>query len=199
MMMRIFLAGLLGAIAMFAWSFVAHMVLPLGEYGISEIPNESSVTSTLVSNLGEKRGFYYFPGTGLGPEASHADRKAAMERVASEYETKPSGVIIYRPPGYPFLFGKWLAREFILELIESLLAAFLLAQTVLSSYLKRAGFVTIIGVIAAVTTNMSYWNWYGFPRGYTAGYMLTQMIGFLCAGLVVALILKNTTPRPIAA
>lgn len=195
MMMRILLAGLLGAVAMFLWSFVAHMVLPLGEVGVSEIPNESAVTAAMVSNIGNKRGFYYFPGTGLGPEASHADRKAAMERVAGEYESKPSGVLIYRPPGFPFAFGKWLVREFIFELVESLLAAFLLAQTLLSSFVKRAGFVAVIGVIAAITTNMSYWNWYGFPREYTAAYMVTQMIGYLCAGLVIAFILKNTTPR----
>ena len=194
MMMRIFLAGLLGALAMFIWSFVAHMLTPLGEFGISEIPNESAVTSTLVSNLGQTRGFYYFPGTGLGPSASHAERAAAMQKMADEFESKPSGVIIYRPPGFPFVFGKLLVREFVLEFVESLLAAFLLAQTRLFSFAKRVGFVAIIGVIAAITTNMSYWNWYGFPKEYTAGYMLTQMIGYLCAGLVIAFIVKHV-PR----
>lgn len=35
---RILLAGILGGIAMFAWSTIAHMVLPLGMTGFSEIP-----------------------------------------------------------------------------------------------------------------------------------------------------------------
>jgi len=39
-MKRIFLAALLGAIAMFIWTSIAHMALPLGEAGIREIPNE---------------------------------------------------------------------------------------------------------------------------------------------------------------
>jgi hypothetical protein len=190
MMMRIFLAGILGAIAMFAWNTVAHMMLPLGHMGISEIPNEAAVLSALQSNIGNQPGLYIFPGTGVGPDASKEEMKQGMERLASEYETKPTGVLSYRPPGRPMAFGKWLCREFALEFIESLLAAYLLAQAIVSSCLKRIIFVTIVGIVAAVTTNMSYWNWYGFPKLYTMGYMITQVIGFFCAGIVIALILK---------
>ncbi|MGD0309188.1 MAG: hypothetical protein ABSC02_07855 [Acidobacteriota bacterium] len=35
---KIILAGVLGGIAMFAWSSLAHMVLPLAATGIGEIP-----------------------------------------------------------------------------------------------------------------------------------------------------------------
>ncbi len=38
-----------------------------------------------------------------------------------------------------------------------------------------------------------YWNWYGFPSVRTAGYMTIQVIGFLLAGLVFGLVLKNTS------
>ncbi len=44
--MKILLAGILGAVAMFIWTAIAHMALPLGEAGIGEIPNESAVLST---------------------------------------------------------------------------------------------------------------------------------------------------------
>jgi hypothetical protein len=37
--MKILLAGILGAIAMFFWTAIAHMALPLGEAGVTEIPN----------------------------------------------------------------------------------------------------------------------------------------------------------------
>jgi hypothetical protein len=154
--MRILLAGLLGAIAMFAWNFVAHMLLPLGHLGISEIPNEAAVLSALQTNIGNQAGLYIFPGTGLGPDASKEETKKAMERLAGEYETKATGVLVYRPPGdRSMAFGKWLAREFILEVVEALLAAFLLAQAGLASCAKRVMFVTIIGIVAAITTNMS--------------------------------------------
>ena len=194
MMTRIFLAGLLGAIAMFAWNFVAHMLLPLGDLGVSQIPNQSAVLSALQTNFGEQRGMFFFPTPELGPGEKMHD-KQVMERMASEYESKPTGIIVYRPPGRPFAFGKWLAREFGFQFIESLLAAYLLAQAALFPYLKRVVFVTIIGVIVAITTNMSYWNWYGFPKLYTLSYMFTQAMGYFCAALVIAAILKTVQIR----
>ena len=49
------------------------------------------------------------------------------------------------------------------------------------------------GILAAVATNISYWNWHGFPGVYTVAYMSIQIIGFLCGGLVAALVVgKNT-------
>jgi hypothetical protein len=31
-----------------------------------------------------------------------------------------------------------------------------------------------------------YWNWYGFPATYTAAYMMTGLVGFICVGLAAA-------------
>jgi hypothetical protein len=45
-------------------------------------------------------------------------------------------------------------------------------------------------VLAAIGTNVSYWNWYGFPLAYTAAYMTTEIVGFVCAGLVAAALVK---------
>ncbi|MFN2508916.1 MAG: hypothetical protein ABR589_09105, partial [Chthoniobacterales bacterium] len=95
MTMRIFLAGLLGALAMFLWSFIAHMFLPLGEAGIDEIPNEPAVLSAMQSSLAAKEGLYLFPGTGLPPDASREQHAAAMERMDGEYAQKPSGLLVY--------------------------------------------------------------------------------------------------------
>lgn len=193
---RMFLASALGAVAMFLWSFIAHMVLPLGEAGIAEIPNESAVVSALQSGIGDKAGFFIFPGPGVGPNATKAERSAAMERMATEYAQKSSGLLIYHPPGRPFTFGKWLSIEFATESLESLLAVFLLGRTALVSFGSRVGFVIVLGFLAAISTNISYWNWYGFPTAYTAGYMCTQIVGFLFAGVAIALVLKDRALRP---
>ncbi|MGZ4985452.1 MAG: hypothetical protein ACXV8A_05125 [Chthoniobacterales bacterium] len=196
MTMRILLAGILGGVAMFFWSFIAHMVLPLGYVGISGMPNESAVTAAMKASIGDRAGFYIFPAGGAGPDASKEEREAAMKSVAADYENQPTGILVYRPAGArSFAFGKWLCREFIFEVVESLLAVYLLAQAGIASFAKRVLFVTIVGVVAAITTNMSYWNWYGFPKIYTMGYMTTQVVGFLCAGIVAALIIKNTPSR----
>lgn len=74
------------------------------------------------------------------------------------------------------------------ELLEAILVVFLLAQTRIVSFASRVGFVLAAGILAAITTNISYWNWYGFPGVYTASYMLIQIVGFLLAGVAAALI-----------
>ena len=54
--MRILVAGVLGGIAMFVWTSIAHMALPLGEAGINKIPNESAVLGAMQGNIGDKTG-----------------------------------------------------------------------------------------------------------------------------------------------
>ena len=52
------------------------------------------------------------------------------------------------------------------------LVIWLLAQRRIGSFGGRIGFVVIAGILAAITANVSYWNLYGFPAVYTAGYVL---------------------------
>ena len=85
-----------------------------------------------------------------------------------------------------------LIGEFVLNLMEALLAALLLAWAAgLRSYRARVGFVTVAGILAALMTNMQYWIWYGFPANYTAAYILNQVVGFFLIGLVIAPIVKS--------
>lgn len=194
---RIFLAGILGGIAMFIWTSIAHMALPLGEAGIRELPNESAVIDVLKTNLGENRSLYIFPGTGLGPDATPEQKSEAMKKMGDKLANNPSGILMYHP-ARPLKLGRLLGTEFATELLEAILVVFLLAQTRLVTFGARAGFVTLAGILAAIATNVSYWNWYGFPVAYTAAYMFTQIVGFFCAGLVVALVFgKRTAPTAI--
>jgi len=193
---RILLAGVLGGIAMFIWTSIAHMALPLGEAGIREIPNEQVVLGTMQSSIGDKTGLYIFPGPGVAPDATRAQKNEAMHHMGEKYANNPSGILMYHPPGRPLAIGKLLGIEFATELVESMLVVFLLAQTRVNSFSGRVGFVIVAGILAAIATNVSYWNWYGFPCVYTASYMFIQIIGFLCVGLVAGLLLRKTS-QPI--
>jgi len=86
---RIFVAGILGGIAMFIWTSIAHMALPLGEAGIREIPNEHSTLAPLQRTIGDQSGLYLFPGLGLGQNATRAQRKEAMQHMAEKYASSP--------------------------------------------------------------------------------------------------------------
>jgi hypothetical protein len=196
---RVLLAGLLGGIAMFAWTSLAHMVLPLGDAGVKEIPNEQGVLSAMQASLGETPGFYFFPGAGLGPDATMQQKRAAMDQYGQKLAVNPSGILIYHPAGAQPLTAGQFATEFLTELIEALLAVILLSQTRLTSFASRLGFVIVAGMLATIATNVSYWNWYGFPATYTAAYMLTGVVGFICVGLVAAGVMKERVPATMAA
>lgn len=191
---RIVLAGVVGGLAMYAWMSVAHMVL-LGSIGVSEITNNEAALLTAVhGTLGETSGLYMFPSFGT------PDKKAlSMKEYDQKLAANPSGILIYHPPGRKALAPGQFVTEFLLEVIEAVLAVFLLAQTRLTSYPARVGFVAALGILAALPTNISYWNWYGFPGSYTAAYMASQIIGFLVVGLVAAAVMRQRTVQTVAA
>jgi len=192
--MKILLTIILGGIVMFIWTSIAHMALPLGETGVREIPNEPAVLSAMQSNIGEQTGLYIFPGPGIGRNATREEKNEAMKHMSEKMAANPSGILMYHAPGRPFQLGKLLGIEFGTELLEAILVVFLLALTRLVSFAGRVGFVLVAGILAAITTNVSYWNWYGFPGAYTASYMLIQIIGFLLVGVVAALALPKRAP-----
>jgi hypothetical protein len=189
-MKRIVLAALASGVAMFIWTSVAHTALPLARIGIRELPNESTVLAPLQASAGSQDGLYLYPGMGVAPGASLKEWNAAMPAYERKLASGPSGLLIYHPPGRPSMTTSQLVTGFLTELIEVLLACVLLSVATLKSYTSRAAFVVVIGVIASMPTNVSYWNWYGFPGNYTAAYMFIQIVGFAIVGLIAGAIVK---------
>ena len=191
---RIVFAGLLGAIAMFFWTFVSHELLPLGEAGVQNTTDDTALLNELKSTVKNKDGLYIYPSMGLGPDASRAQRSEAMHTYEDKLAKNPSGFFIFHPAASrPMNMGKYLTIEFITELCEALLAVWLLAQTRIVTFGGRLGFVTAAGIMAAISTNVSYWNWWGFPTVYTASYMFIQVVGFFLVGVVAALMFRRVT------
>ena len=190
---RIFSAGILGGIVMFIWSFIAHDLLPLGEIGMRQFRDEGPMLDAMKTNLGDAEGVYHFPGHRAGPNATRQEKEDAMKRAMEKAASGPSGILLYHPTRQ-FSFGKLLGVEFATEVVEAILAVFLLAQTSIASFGGRVGFVLTAGILATIATNVPYWNWYGFPTLYTASYMFIQIVGFVCVGIVAALLLRKQTP-----
>src|SRR5436853_1535519 len=186
---RILLAGILGGVVMFVWNFVAHELLPIGEMGVSVMQNEDAVTSALQSNLGDNSGFYIFPSGGLTPGATSDQKKAAMQKAEKQMAEGAAGLLIYRPKRV-FNFPKRLGIEFATEVIEALLAVFLLAQTRITSFGGKVGFVLVAGILAAIATNIPYANWYGFPKPYTLGQITIMLVNFLVVGIIAGLMMR---------
>lgn len=194
---RKILAGILGGIAFFAWSSIAHLATDLGQTGFSELPNEQAVVNDLKANI-TAPGLYFFPGYGLGPNATHSQKMAAMKDLAPRIKAGPIGLMVYHPTGYDALSPRQMLTELGTNIVQVLLAVFLLGQTTITSFAARWRFITVAGILAAISTNISYWNWYGFPGNYTLAYISVIMVGFACAALVAAALVKPA-PASMAA
>jgi hypothetical protein len=188
---RVLLAGLLGGLAMFVWASLAHTVLGLGRIGFQEIPNEQTLMAAMQTQLDGNSGLYFFPGSGLPAGATREQQNAAMQQYDQRLATNPSGILIYHPPGAKALTPQQLTTEFLTECIEAILVCFLLSQTRLTSFGSKVFFFTIAGIVASITTNLPYWNWYGFPTNYTTAYMSIQIVDYILAGIVAALVMKG--------
>ena len=116
------LAAVLGGLAFFLWSSVAHVFTGLGETGIQEIPNEPAVVSAIKANV-PGSGLYLFPGWGLPPDATHSQKMVAMQKpeMQAKMQAGPTGLLVYRSGG----MGGLTARQLITELVTNIVQIFL--------------------------------------------------------------------------
>ena len=184
---RILLAGILGGVALFIWGGLSHMALGLGEVGVQVLPHEQPALDAMKASI-PNAGLYYFP-----------QGDASMKLTPAE-ENGPWGILIYHPTGATFAMSRPLLNECILNIVQALIAAFLLSLAAgLGGYPSRVGFVAALGLLATIGVNVEYWNWYGFPVSYTFFYALTEVIGFVCIGLVAAAVIKHAEPAHLSA
>jgi hypothetical protein len=177
---RVLIAGILGGIAMYIWSTLAHVVLPLGQVGLSQMPNEAAVLAAAQASNGEKDGLYFFPW--VDPKDPQM-----MQKMDAAIKTNPSGLMLYHPPGHGMTeMAGPMIMEFLKEILQALIAAFLVSLAAVRTYFGRVGFVTLIGVAAAITTNISYCIWYGFPADYTFAAIVIELVDYIAAGLAIA-------------
>jgi hypothetical protein len=184
---KILLSGVAGGIVIFVWSFISHMLLPLGEAGIKTLPNENAIIDAMRDNIKESS-IYLFPSF-MGSDMTAAQQEAYNKKR----EQGPVGFLVYHSEGAALTFPKRLVIELITNIISALIAAFLLSQALrtLTNFGSRVLFVTLLGAIPFFVIDASYWNWYDFPMAYVLAQLADQVVGFALAGVVMAKMLKQ--------
>lgn len=185
---KVLVAGVLGGIVMFLWGGLWHEQLPFGLTGLRSLPSEAAMLSTMKSNISEP-GMYIFPGFGLPDDAPASQKRAAMQKLEKTPTAGPQGLLIYHPVD-PGLSPKMLVTEAVTNIIQGLLVAFLLAQIDIKRFVSRLGFAFVLGILASITTNISLWNWYGFPANFVVANVAYLVVGYFLLGIMVAAIVK---------
>lgn len=178
--MRILIAALLGAIAMFVWTSVAHMVTPLGSTGFSRMADEPAALSALDRSVGSKPGLYFFPWVDPSDPAMQT-KTAALEKAHGH------GLLVFSPAGQndDTNMMPMLVKEFAKQFVQALIAAWI-ASMIVGGFGLRWAVVTGMFVSSAIAVNMSYWNWYHFPMDYTLAAMLMELVSGIVAGAAIA-------------
>ena len=167
-MKRLIMTGVLAGLAMFAWEALAHSFTPLGEMGLSALPNEAATRAALAAQLGQSEGLYFFPVIEMGQTPTPG----------------PWGLLLYHPQ---FAFS-WsaMAWEALVELAMGLALALLVGLSGAASFGRRMTIALLVGVSAAIAVSPSYTIWFGFPEAYTMAQMIVAFGDYLVGGLVVA-------------
>jgi hypothetical protein len=164
---------------MFIWTAIAHVATPLGQAGFHQVPVEAAVLKAMHGAIGERGGLYFFPWVDM-------NAPDAMEKAAEAMKTHPSGLLLYAPPGRASGdMTSQLVVEFLKQLAQALIAAWIVSL-IAAGFGTRALVVGLIGVSAAIATNVSYWNWYGFPIDYTMAQVFIEVVSGVLAGVAIA-------------
>ena len=179
--MRIGTAALIGAIVIFFWQFVSHMMLPIGNMGFRMPANEDVVIQSIASGTPEA-GIYMLP--------SFDPAKWGDETVMAAWEAKAkasrfSFVVVSPPQENPASMAKALTVQFIGSFIMALVIACLMAAAPWSFGMRVAGSAAV-GIGGWVMNSLPLWAWYKFPTDYVVGTFLDQVIGWTLAGVGIA-------------
>ncbi|WP_456408333.1 hypothetical protein [Thiolapillus sp.] len=186
-MKNILVGGVLAGVVLFLWGAVAHMLLPIGQMGMQELPHSTSVTYALDLAL-EDPGLYVFPW--MDPEQEMS--KKALADWEEAYRDGPVGFILYRPHGGEPMSARKFVLQFATDIVAGLLVAVLLSFTALS-FAGRLLFVTAVGAFSWITSSIPWWNWYGFPQDFVVGAGIYMIVGWFLAGLVLAALGDKTS------
>jgi hypothetical protein len=179
--MRIFIAAILGAVAMFVWTSIAHVATPLGQIGFSQIPNEGAVMSAMQSSLGDKQGLFFYPWF-------DAKDPNAMTKSAEMQKTLPHGLLIYNPPNVNVDANMMpmLVKEFVKQFAQALFASVIVSFMIGATFLMRWSAVVLMFASSSIAVNVSYWNWYHFPLNFTLAAIIMELVSGIAAGLAIA-------------
>jgi hypothetical protein len=174
--MRTLLAALVGGLVVFVWGAVAHMLLPLGELGLSVAPAEAEVVATLKAKLPEA-GLYFLPDM----------RDVEPSELPA---SGPSAFLAWRPET-SYGMGANLGLEFGSGFLAAWIAALLLGCGAGGCSVWSKGLMTMgLGLFGWLSISASYWTWYGFSGGFFVSEGIQQAVGWLLAGLAMGALLR---------
>ncbi len=184
-MKKIVLAGLLGGIVLYVWSFLAWFVLPIHATTMRGVSNEDALRAMLRDNMTQK-GVYAIPYVGPGSD------KAAMDAFQQKVREGPNGMIVYDPNGTDPMMLAQMVIGFFIDVLSAALAAWFLSRSTAAAggYFARVVYCGMLGVFVSIFSHLVMWNWMGFPADLVRDLIVDSITSWILAGIAIAAIIK---------
>ncbi len=185
MIQRVVKCGLIGGFILFVWGAVSWSVLPWQKAQLHRFSDESEVRSAISDNI-KGSGLYVLPN--LNGYAATCDEQAeAKERMREGPFVTASIVANGRSPS---MVGNAVC-SLIVKIIAACLVTWLLLKTGPLEYTKTIKFITVVGIVIALSATLPYVIWFGYPGSFAIGSMIEIVIGWFLAGLAIARVLVH--------
>jgi hypothetical protein len=165
--MKNIIAATVAGLVMFFWGFVSWTVLPWHNTDVHSFVDEAAVMQVIVDNA-PASGIYYMP----SDDADFA-------------EGKPGAMVNVMKNGFPVGLLHMIAHAVIASIIMAYIAIMLLAKTNANSFTDKVKFVTLVGFLIGLSSSFMYWNWFGYPTGYSLVNLVDTVVTWALAGLVI--------------
>lgn len=165
--------GLLGAVILFIWGFVTHVVIGLYDPVFQGFADEAEVMAALERNA-PAGGLYYLP---LEPERGATPQTEAF--------------VNFVPAGQRTAFGPMMALGLLAHAVSVFLVLTLLSGSWPAGYGSRVARFSLAGLALAFAVHSYYWVWFDFPGRYFALSLGDSVVGWTLVGLALAKLLPG--------
>ena len=191
MIKQLTLGTILGAIVLFVWSALAWMIVPWPGEPMRHFASEDAMVTAIKGNA-PRSGNYLIPNEPQRlPGMTEDQYQKATKDAEDRMNNGPMVFAVVRLE--PMSMGKAMIVGFLTNVIAVLLAGTLLLQTDRLSYRGRVAFVAGLGLLIFIGGHVDEWNWWGFSNAYTMMTFGAVVIGWVLAGLVMAIFVRGKT------
>jgi len=185
-MKRLILGVVLAAVAWFIWGAVFWMG-PWSSWAFSTVADDAAAGAALVETFGET-GVYVVPG-------NTDDQAAWTER----HRAGPVALVHVQVEGVEPMSPGVFLHGFLHMLASTLLIALVLRVVLpcLPSYGGRVTFLLLVGVAAAVASNLAKPIWWYQSWSFHTVHAIFDVTSWLVVALVLAAFVKPEEPAPV--
>lgn len=167
MLKKVIVAGLLGAVVLFAWTMLTNGILGLNSsINMKRIPNDRLVYEVLKQSIVEPGGYVLPHGPTEEPLFGVHYTGMGHESAGKEFRVRIASAIIAS------------------VIVASLLSV--ASDRVLAGYARRVLFVTAVGLLIAVYSDLTRFGLTTYTMEHTLIFAVQQLLAWLLAGLVIA-------------